>query len=110
MPQVVQIVTILMAIFIQKEPRDRYAAYRFYCGSKYEQAHTASADARACWEVLQGQIKKYPDLPNTPDQLSAFVTRHRRHNYRRFECLRMVRKKQDGALVLLADGIKGCSF
>jgi DNA polymerase-3 subunit epsilon len=72
-----QIVDV-MSIFVQKEPRDLKAAYRFYCGSEHEQAHSASADARACWQVLQGQVRMYADLPNTPDQLSAFVLENRR--------------------------------
>jgi DNA polymerase-3 subunit epsilon len=69
----------VMAIFVQKEPRDLKAAYRFYCGREHEQAHSAAADARACWLVLQGQLRKYPDLPNTPGQLSAFVSENKRN-------------------------------
>ena len=67
-----------MAIYVQKEPRDLKAAYRFYCGSEHQGAHSASADARACWEVLQGQLKKYADLPNTPERLSAFIAEHKK--------------------------------
>jgi DNA polymerase-3 subunit epsilon len=67
-----------MVIFVQKEPRDLKAAYRFYCGREYEKAHSASADARACWEVLQGQVGKYADLPNTPNGLSRFIAENRR--------------------------------
>src|ERR1700739_1914560 len=67
-----------MAIFVQKEPRDLKAAYRFYCGREYEKAHSASADAKACWEVLQGQVGMYADLPNTPDGLSAFIAENKR--------------------------------
>src|SRR5262249_34111793 len=41
-------------------------------------AHSASADARACWQVLQGQLSMYPDLPATPKGLSAFIAEHRK--------------------------------
>jgi DNA polymerase-3 subunit epsilon len=67
-----------LAIFVQKEPRDLKTAYRFYCGREYENAHSAAADARACWEVLQGQVDRYADLPNTPNGLSTFITENRR--------------------------------
>lgn len=63
----------VMDIFVQKEPRDLSAAYRFYCGREHEGAHSASADARVCWEVLQGQIKKYDDIPLTTQGLSTYI-------------------------------------
>lgn len=68
----------VMDIFVQKEPRNLRAAYRFYCGSKYDNAHLASADARACWEVLQGQVRRYRDIPNTAEGLSEYITAHRK--------------------------------
>jgi DNA polymerase III subunit epsilon len=68
----------VMAIYVQKEPRDLKAAYRFYCGSEHQQAHSAFADARACWQVLQGQLRMYADLPNTPERLSGFIAEHKR--------------------------------
>jgi DNA polymerase III subunit epsilon len=67
-----------MSIYFLKEPRDLNAAYRFYCGSEHGGAHSASADARACWRVLQGQLRMYADLPNTPKGLSAFIAEHRK--------------------------------
>jgi DNA polymerase-3 subunit epsilon len=68
----------VMSIYVLKEPRDLNAAYRFYCGSEHRGAHSASADARACREVLQGQLRMYADLPNTPVGLSAFINEHSR--------------------------------
>lgn len=68
----------VMDIFVQKEPRDLRTAYRFYCGGDYDSAHLASADARACWQVLQGQVRRYRDIPNTTDGLSEYVVEHRR--------------------------------
>jgi DNA polymerase-3 subunit epsilon len=67
-----------MDIFVQKEPRDLKTAYRFYCGREYEGAHSASADARACWHVLQGQVRRYEDIPRTAEGLSAYVTEHKK--------------------------------
>ncbi len=68
----------VLDIFVQKEPRDLKTAYRFYCGREHEDAHSAAADARACWHVLRGQVKRYRDLPNTPAGLSAYVAEHRK--------------------------------
>jgi DNA polymerase-3 subunit epsilon len=63
----------VMAIYFQKEPRDLKAALRFYCGTEHVNAHSAFADACACRNVLQGQIRMYADLPNTPAELSAVL-------------------------------------
>ena len=68
----------VMDIFVQKEPRDLGAAYRFYCGREHDGAHSASADARACWEVLQGQLSKYEDVPSTAEGLGEFVQEYRK--------------------------------
>ena len=68
----------VMDIFVQKEPRDLKSAYRFYCGREYKGGHAASADAYACWSVLQGQLRKYPDLPSTPERLSSYIVEHRK--------------------------------
>jgi DNA polymerase III subunit epsilon len=63
----------LMSIYHKKEPRDLNAAHRFYCGTEHTHAHSAFADARACWDVLQGQLSMYPDLPNTAAGLGALT-------------------------------------
>jgi DNA polymerase-3 subunit epsilon len=68
----------VLDIFVRKEPRDLKAAYRFYCGREYEGAHSASADARACWHVLQGQVRRYKDIPKTAEGLGAYVAEHRK--------------------------------
>lgn len=52
-----------MAIYHQREPRDLSAAVRFYTGREMEDAHDALADARASFDVLQGQLGRYDDLP-----------------------------------------------
>jgi len=48
-------------LFYKMEPRTLRAAYRFYCGSKMENAHDAMADVKATVEVLKGQLQKYKD-------------------------------------------------
>ena len=57
------------SIFHQKEPRDLSAAHRFYCGTGFTGAHSATADAEATYRVLLGQLRRYPDLPHSMDGL-----------------------------------------
>ncbi len=46
-------------IFFMMEPRTLSAAYKFYCGKKLENAHSALADTIATYEVFKGQLEKY---------------------------------------------------
>lgn len=46
-------------IFHQMEQRTLKAAYKFYCETALENAHTAEADVRATYEVLKAQLSKY---------------------------------------------------
>ncbi len=46
-------------IFHKMEPRTLRAAYKFYCGKELVNAHSAEADIRATYEVLQAQLDKY---------------------------------------------------
>jgi DNA polymerase-3 subunit epsilon len=62
----------VQVIFYKKEQRTLSAAYRFYCKKELSHAHSAEADTRATYEVLQSQLDMYPDLPNNVDQLSDF--------------------------------------
>lgn len=59
-------------IFHKMEQRTLVAAYRFYCGKELEDAHTASADTKATYEVLMGQLDRYPDLQNDVAFLADF--------------------------------------
>jgi len=61
-----------LMIFHQKEPRDLTAAYKFFCGKELVGAHGAKADAIAAMEVLEGQLKKYTDLPQDPASLHQY--------------------------------------
>jgi len=59
-------------IFHYNEPRDLAAAYRFYCNAEIEDAHSALGDARACLEILYGQLKRYTHLPRSLPALHSF--------------------------------------
>lgn len=53
----------VMNIFYRMEPRNLRAAYKFYCNKELENAHTAEADTRATWEILQAQLQRYNNQP-----------------------------------------------
>ena len=64
-------------IYHKLERRDLTAAYKFYCGKNLTDAHTANADTRATYEVLQAQLDKYDDkLKNDIDFLADFSKRN----------------------------------
>lgn len=67
----------VQTIFHKKEPRTLVAAYRFYCGKELEEAHSASADTMATYEVLKAQLDRYDDLPNDVEALSEFASQNR---------------------------------
>ena len=60
-------------VFHMMEQRTLSAAYKFYCDKNLEDAHTAEADAMATYEVLEAQVKKYPQLGNTVDAIVKFT-------------------------------------
>jgi DNA polymerase-3 subunit epsilon len=63
-----------LAVFHRMEPRNLAAAYKFYCGKPFPEAHRAEPDARAAAEVLFAQVERYPDLPKDIGALSAWCT------------------------------------
>lgn len=63
-------------IFHKMEQRTLIAAYKFYCSKDLTNAHNASADAQATWEVLDAQIARYNELQSDVDFLAEFS----RHN------------------------------
>lgn len=67
----------VQTIFHKKEQRTLTAAYRFYCGKNLDEAHSASADTRATYEVLMAQLDHYDDLPNDIDALAEYSTQNR---------------------------------
>jgi DNA polymerase-3 subunit epsilon len=62
----------VQTIFHKKEQRTLSAAYKFYCDKSLENAHTAEADTKATYEILQSQLDRYPDLVNDVVFLSEF--------------------------------------
>ena len=64
-------------IFHKKEQRTLSAAYQFYCGRELDGAHSADADTRATYEVLQAQLDRYPDLRPDVEFLGEFCRMNR---------------------------------
>jgi DNA polymerase-3 subunit epsilon len=62
----------VQTIFHKKEQRTLAAAYKFYCNADLENAHTAEADTKATYEILQSQLDRYPDLVNDVQFLSEY--------------------------------------
>lgn len=64
-----------MTIFHRMEPRDLSAATRFYLDREHTGAHGAEADVAASFEILEAQLARYEDLPDTVDALDAWLRR-----------------------------------
>jgi DNA polymerase-3 subunit epsilon len=106
-------------IFHAKEPRDLTAALKFFCGRDLgEDAHGAEADARATLEVIEGEFRKYGDLPATMDELDrefnpkdpSFVDRAGRIAWRDGEAIVNFGKKKGARLRELATNKEGQQF
>lgn len=67
----------VQTIFHKKEPRNLTAAYSFYCGKNLKDAHSASADTMATYEVLKAQLVRYEDLPLDVAELSEYACQNR---------------------------------
>lgn len=67
----------IQTIFHKMEQRTLIAAYKFYCDKNLEEAHSASADTRATYEVLKAQLDRYPTLKNDVDFLSNYSSFNR---------------------------------
>jgi DNA polymerase-3 subunit epsilon len=71
----------VQVIFLKKEPRTLGAAYEFYCRKQLENAHSAEADTRATYEILQSQLERYTDLENDIDKLSDFSSHNQNADF-----------------------------
>lgn len=67
----------IQTIFHKMEQRTLVAAYKFYCNKDLNDAHSASADTRATYEVLKAQLDRYSSLENDVDYLSKFSSQNR---------------------------------
>ena len=68
-------------VYQEKERRDLRAAVKYYCGEDHSEAHSAVADARATRRVLEAQVRRYPDLPNTVEGLDSFCKEARPNKF-----------------------------
>ena len=59
-------------IFFRNEPRDLSAALRYYCGDAHDNSHDALGDVLATIRVLDGQFRKYPELPDAMEALNEY--------------------------------------
>ncbi len=71
----------VQVIFLKKEPRTLGAAYKFYCDKELVDAHSAEADTKATYEILQSQLETYPDLVNDIDKLSEFSSHNKNADF-----------------------------
>lgn len=77
----------VQTIFHKKEERTLSAAYKFYCNSNLENAHSAEADTMATYEILKAQLDRYPDLENDMKTLSEYTTRKKSVDFAGFIAL-----------------------
>jgi DNA polymerase-3 subunit epsilon len=71
----------VQVIFLKKEPRTLSAALKYYCKKELNNAHSAEADTRATYEILQAQLDKYSDLENDIDKLSEFSSHNKNADF-----------------------------
>jgi len=67
----------VQVIFMKMEPRTLSAAYKFFAGKELTDAHSAEADTKATYEVLQAQLDRYPNLENDIGKLAEFSAHNR---------------------------------
>ncbi|MEX0987023.1 MAG: 3'-5' exonuclease [Bacteroidales bacterium] len=67
----------VQVIFMKMEPRTLGAALKFYCNKELENAHSAEADTRATYEILQSQLDQYDNLENDITKLAEFSAHNR---------------------------------
>lgn len=67
----------VQVIFMKMEPRTLAAAYKFFVNKELDNAHSAEADTKATYEVLQAQLDRYPNLENDIGKLAEFSAHNR---------------------------------
>lgn len=60
----------VQVLYHKREPRTLAAAHKFYCGTEFDNAHSALADTRATYNVLKAQLDHYDDLANDMEELA----------------------------------------
>jgi DNA polymerase-3 subunit epsilon len=71
----------VQVIFMKMEPRTLAAAYKFFLNKELNDAHSAEADTRATYEVLQAQLDRYPNLKNDIGKLAEFSAHTRNADF-----------------------------
>ncbi|MGC9342804.1 MAG: 3'-5' exonuclease, partial [Bacteroidales bacterium] len=66
----------VQVIFMKMEQRTLEAAHKFYCKKDLEDAHSAEADTRATYEILQAQLDRYDNLENDMSFLAEFSSQN----------------------------------
>ena len=59
-------------IFFRNEPRDLSAALPYYCGDSHDNSHDALGDVLATIRVLDGQFRRYAELPAGMEALNEY--------------------------------------
>lgn len=59
-------------IYVRNEGRTLKDAYKLYLNKELEDAHQASADTRATLEILDAQLQRYTDLPQSFKELESY--------------------------------------
>lgn len=70
-------------IFYSMEPRTLSAAYKFYCGKELTDAHSAEADINATIDVMEAQLKHYPQLGDSVESVLAVIGEEKIVDYAR---------------------------
>lgn len=66
----------VQVLFMKKEPRNLAAAYKFYCNQTLENAHSASHDTLATFEIFKAQLERYEDLGSDVTALSEYTSQN----------------------------------
>lgn len=67
----------VQVIFMKMEQRTLSAAYKFFLDKELTDAHSAEADTRATYEIMQAQLDRYPNLENDIGMLADFSAHNR---------------------------------
>lgn len=67
----------VQVIFMKMEPRTLSAASKYFLNKELTDAHSAEADTRATYEVLQAQLDRYGNLENDIAMLADFSAHNR---------------------------------
>lgn len=72
----------VQVLFHKMEPRNLSAGYKFYTGKTLQDAHSAEADTRATYEILQAQLDRYSgEISNDIASLSELTSYHKQVDY-----------------------------